>query len=86
MACRAGFADVFWGLTLWEVNMRLEAWSDNRKDEMRQDAWHAANIMNMWSKKAISPKKLLRGTSAAYDEPKQFGSKAEFDEYMNKER
>jgi hypothetical protein len=47
-------------MTLWEFMQAVEGYNARTEQSMEILAWHAANIMNMWSKRRIDPKKLLR--------------------------
>jgi len=54
-------------MTYGEFLLYVDGRSENLRDERRLLAWHAANIMSMWSKKPIKPSKLLGETRSVTD-------------------
>jgi hypothetical protein len=79
--------DRFWGSTLTEFHLAVEAFEEDRVSDLKRLAWHAANIMNMLRGKksrAIKVKDLVREPSAPAP---TFANREEFLEYMRaKER
>lgn len=51
--------DEFWRLTVAEFRLMVAGYRQSLEAQQELLAWHAANIMNMWSKKTITPQKLL---------------------------
>lgn len=61
--------DIYTGMTLREFDLYAQGFK--QRTEMNQEllAWHAANVMNMWTKKghSITPAKLLGKEEAKLD-------------------
>jgi hypothetical protein len=51
--------DIDTGLTLREFDYCVEAYSRRMEGVQAMMAWHAANIMNVWTKRPVQPEKLL---------------------------
>ncbi len=65
LALQVGISlDTFWTLSLFEIGCYIEAFNKERKQQYELYAWHAANIMNCWTKKSVKPKDLLGGDNS----------------------
>ncbi len=49
----------FWSSTPRELWIAAQAYNSRAENQQRLLAWHAANIMNMWSKRRIRPDQLM---------------------------
>lgn len=47
-------------MTMAEMRLATEAYQDGLRTQQRHLAWHASNIMNVWTKRRIRPSDLLR--------------------------
>ena len=63
IAFRAGLTlDQFWAMTPHELGLAGRATDQAHEHSMQMLAWHAANIMNCFSKKRVRPQSLYRPT------------------------
>ena len=60
LAFQMGLApDTFWNLTPFEFQCALKGYNNETKRQQQMLAWAQANLMNCWTKRRITPQKLL---------------------------
>lgn len=77
--------DQFWGSTPFELSLVLAGFADRIDRWYEVAAFVAAHVINVWSKRKVTPKKLLPRKAGVVD-VRQFGSQAELDAYLAQQR
>ncbi len=79
--------DQFWSSTPRELQIAAQAYVSRTENQQRLLAWHAANIMNMWSKRRIKPDQLMRKASGPqFMRGGGMSEAVRFDEYMKRRK
>ena len=73
--------DQFWEMTPYEFGLVVGGYVDKQRQQMEMLAWVAACIMNCWTKKKITARKLLGPRSTTVD-PTMFSSVEELDAHL----
>lgn len=77
--------DQFWSMCYYDIGLYIQGYNMRIEHTQQLQAWHAANIMNMWRGKnspVITPNRLLGKGKNAGD----FGSPKEMKEYIKRKR
>jgi hypothetical protein len=83
MGVEAGLTlDQFWRLTPYGLHIILAAYGKRIRLRYELAAWHASCIMNMWSKKRIRPKDLLKTPGHESIDVSLFDSAEELNQYL----
>ena len=71
-----------WSMTPREIQLVVDGYRKRSEREQELMAWHAANIMNCWVKKKVTPQKLLGRAKQSFERTLE-GQKA-FESYAKK--
>lgn len=77
--------DQFWNHTPFELTLVASGYTERLRRQQELLAWHVCHIINLWSKRRMTPKKLLRGGGDIVD-VEHFANAEELEDYLESHR